>query len=117
MKTFGWTRPVRDVNGEIIDTKESLVRVRTQSVLGHGYGPDNDKRLVFTMGAGDLVNIRPERTTRSVNIRAIDLYAYCLRIEANRQCLENARAKKARKAERLAQQRQARAEKRLTRSL
>lgn len=117
MKTFGHMRPVRDKDGQIIDSKPSPVKVRTLDGLSGNFGSDRNKRLVFTMKAGDLIEIRPERTARAVNIKAQDLYGYCLRCAANLETLAKARERKAKKAQRLANLRQERAEKRLTRPL
>ena len=67
----------------------------------------------FPMHAEDVIGVRPERTGRELCITAVDLYAHLLRMKANHEHLERARERKARKAERLARLRQARAERRL----
>lgn len=120
MKTFGWTRPVRDPDGSVVGSKPSPVKVRTLNPLGHAFGGDHDKRLVVTAHPMDLIGIRPERTARELTIAARDLYRYLrylLQCAANMANLERARARKAAKAERLARERNRRAEKRLTRNL
>jgi len=113
MKTFGHKRPVRDSAGAIIDMKESPACAVTRDTLGHGFGPDSDKRLVVTLALGDLITCRPARTKRVLSIKASDLWHYLNRCAANLRTLELARERKARKATRLAAQRQQRAEKRL----
>jgi len=75
----------------------------TRGTLNFRYGPDRDKHLVISLRDGDLITLKPLRTSRP----------YLLRCRANREVLERAREKKARKAERLAAMRQKRAEKRL----
>jgi len=85
----------------------------TRGTLNFRYGPDRDKHLVISLRDGDLITLKPLRTSRPETISAFDLYNYLLRCRANREVLERAREKKARKAERLAAMRQKRAEKRL----
>jgi hypothetical protein len=87
----------------------------TRSALGFNHGPDRGRCVVVSLLDGDLIEFRPYGTQRRYQVRAIDCYEWVLRSRANAATLERARAKKARKAERLAQQRQARAEKRLFR--
>jgi hypothetical protein len=113
MRIFGHQRAVRNDAGEIIGSQPSPVRAKTQEILDSGYGPDNDKRLVVSLEACDLICIRPERTSRIVRIGAKDLYAQLLRAEANKAAINQALAKRAKRQERLAAQRQRRAEKRL----
>ena len=113
IKSFNHTRPVRDDSGEIVGSQPSPVRARTQDGLPHNYGLDRDRRLIVSLEAGDLIRVKPERTSRALCITAVDLYAYLVRMQANCATLAKARAKKERKALRLAAQRQIRAEKRL----
>lgn len=113
MKTFGHQRPVRDKHGEISGLIDCPARARTRDVCGALFGTDKDRRLIVSLEAGDLVCVRPERTTRVYRVAAKDLFHWLLRSEANRVNLERARDRKAKKAERLARQRQERAEKRL----
>lgn len=115
MRQFGHVKPTRDDTGTITGSRSSPVRVRTVEPLGTGYGPDKDKRLILTAHHGDLVGLRPERTSRELLITAQDLYSYMIRCQANLVTLAKARERKERKQTRLAQQRQARAEKRLFR--
>lgn len=113
MRTFGHQRAVRDEDGEIIGSKPSPVRARTIETLGAAYGPDRNRRLIVTLAACDVITIRPEKTTRGVDITAKDLYAYAQRTQAFKDYAHKAIAKKQKKAERLARERQKRAEKRL----
>lgn len=113
MKTFSHTRPIRNEQGEIIGSKPSLVSARTIGTLPANFGTDRNKRLVLTCQPGDVISLRPEHTHRELTITAIDLYTHLIRCQANQEHLAKARDRKARKAARLAAQRQARAEKRL----
>jgi len=61
-----------------------------------------------------MLELRPLGTRRPERIAVLDVYRLALRCRVNLLVLEKARARKAAKAERLASQRQARAEKRLT---
>lgn len=97
IRFFGHCRPIRD-GAAIIGSIQSPVRVKTVEVLGSGYGPDDDKRLVVTAHRDDLLGVRPERTGRELFIKAKDLYALLVRRDAQRQLLEFARAKKAKRA-------------------
>lgn len=95
----------------------------TRSELGGCFGPDRGRRIVVSLvpggGAGipDTISLRPHGTRRAEIGAVEDLYRYLLRCRVNAGVLERARARKARKAERLAAQRQARAEKRLLRDV
>lgn len=89
------------------------VRRVTEDTLGHTFGSDWRRKLVVTLNAGDLISFRPHGTRREVSIMAADVFRYVLRCEANKAMLEKARARKERKATRLAAERQKRAEKRL----
>lgn len=113
MKTFGHTRPVRNEAGDITGSKPSPVRVRTIEGLSPSYGTDKHKRLILTCHPQDLIGIRPERTSRELTITVVDLYAELLRRAANFAHLSKARERKAKRAERLARERQARAERKL----
>lgn len=113
MRSFGHLRPVRDDNGQVNGSKPSPPRAITIKALGGAFGCDSDKRLIVTLDTEDLITLRPERTQRPVSIAAADVYRFALMCKANLAHLERARAKKAAKAQRLANQRQARAEKRL----
>lgn len=96
MRFFGHKRPIRN-GSEIIGSIESPVKVKTVEALGSGYGPDSDKRLVFTAHGQDLIGVRPERTGRELFICAKDLYAQLLRrwVEADRR--QRRAARKARR--------------------
>lgn len=113
MKQFGHKRPSRSEAGEIVELIDCPAKAVTHNPAGFGFGPDSKRKLVVSLEAGDLVVVRPLRTARTYRIEARDLFRYLLQLEANRLNLERARDIKARKAERLAAQRQARAEKRL----
>lgn len=95
-----------------------VVRVTRGELDGH-FGPDSGRRMVvcFVPGDGDkiadLLILKPHGTRRRETIAVVDVYRYALRCRVNRQLLEKARTRKARKAERLASLRQARAERKL----
>jgi hypothetical protein len=116
MKTFGHKRPVRDDRGNITGQKESPVRAITIDELGGAFGADKRRRLIVELAAGDVITFRPSGTTRkrTITLRAVDAYRFAIQCRANLANLEKARAKKARKAERLAAARLASAERRLT---
>lgn len=115
MRLFGHKRPVRDADGNITGQKESPVRAVTVEELGGAFGADKRRRLIVSLEAGDVIAFRPEGTTskRKITLRAADAYRFAIQCRANLVNLEKARAKKARKAERLASQRLASAERRL----
>jgi len=108
LRTFGHKKPVRDEAGEIVGSKDAPVRVRTVDTLGGAFGPDRDKRLVVSLEDRDQIVMRPERTGRKLQASAVDVYRWLIGCEANRKVLERARAKKSKKAERLAAQREQR---------
>lgn len=89
------------------------VRRVSDATLDGSFGPDRNRRIVVTLHPNGTIELRPERTRRSEIIHLLDAYRYALRCRVNRVTLEKARDKKARKAVRLARQRQERAEKRL----
>jgi hypothetical protein len=97
----------------------SKVRRLTLGALDGSFGPDRDKRLVvaFVPGDGDkipdMLEIRPIRTRRTERIAVVDVYRYAIRCRVNLGVLAKARAKKEAKAQRLANERIARREKRL----
>lgn len=97
----------------------SRVRRLTVGGLDGTFCADAGRRVVLTFipgdgnGIADLLELRPLRTKRAERIAVIDVYRYALRCRVNRDVLECARQKKARKAERLASQRLDRATKRL----
>lgn len=113
MKQFGHERPLRKSDGEIERMVDSPARAVTRDVLGAAFGLDKARRLVVSLERGDLVCLRPSGTRRVYRCEAKDLFHWLLRCEANRLTLERARDKKQRKAQRLANERQSRAEKRL----
>ena len=101
-------------------TKSKVTRV-TSGTLDRSFGLDREKPIVlrFVPGDGgsipDILELKPlrARSHRCERIAVIDVYRYALRCRVNREVLEKAREKKAKKAERLARQRQERAEKKL----
>ena len=112
MRAFGHLR----ANHETGELKPSPVRAVTRSPLGHAFGADHKRRLVVTLAAADMIELRPLGTRRPsalVTLKAAEVYRFGLSIVANRALLERARAAKQRKAIRLAQARQYRAERRL----
>lgn len=88
----------------------------TRDALGHNYGCDKNRRLVVGFVPTDMLAIRPQGTTRGVQARLVDIYAWILRSQAQNAILARARDAKARKAQRLANARQRNAEKRLFRT-
>ena len=113
MKEFGHKRPRRDPSGEIVGTMESPATAITRETLGGAFLADRNRKLIVSLEAGDLICFRPAGTRRIYKRVAKDVYAWILRCEANYAILANAREKKIKRAERLAQQRQQRAEQRL----
>jgi len=65
----------------------------------------------------DLIELRPAKTRRPERIALVDVYRLAIRARVNIALLTKARARKEAKATRLAQERQRRAEKRLTRPI
>lgn len=96
----------------------------TRCALDGTYGPDRDRPVVIKLIPGDpetnipdMMELRPLGTRRSERVAVMDVYRYALRCRVNRDVLEKARHKKERKAQRLADLRQKRAEKRLLRPI
>ncbi len=100
MKTFSHVRPVRDDAGNIVSQKPAPCSRVTFNPLGGQFGSDKRKRLVVTLIAGDVIQIRPEKTRRVVSMLAADVYRIMLRNEANKGTLEKARLAKIKKQER-----------------
>lgn len=113
MKTFGHKRPRRDAQGNITALVDCPAQAVTREACGGSFGADSKRRLVVSLEAGDLVCVRPQRTNRVYRVAAKDLFHWLLRSEANLLALARARDMKAKRAARLARQRQERAEKRL----
>ena len=97
--------PKRSSNG--------VVTRKTAATLDGSFGPDRHKRIILTIHPNGLLELRPERTRRSETIDIVDVYRFAMRCRVGRTQLEKARERKAKKAERLARQRQERAERRL----
>ncbi len=93
------------------------------SALDGSFGPDRNKRVVITLVPGngestpDMLALRPERTRRAERIAVIDVYRYAMQCRVHQEINQKMREHKARRDERLASQRIARAEKRLVRPL
>jgi hypothetical protein len=87
--------------------------------LGGAFGTDSERRLVVSLIPGDgrdipdCIEIRPHNTRRPERAVVKDVYKWLVACRANREHLERARAAKARRAQVLADARQARAERRL----
>jgi hypothetical protein len=86
---------------------------RSDVALDGSFGPDREKRIVITLHPGGVIELRPERTRRAETIHLVDVYRYAVRCRVGRGQLEKARQRKEKKAIRLAQQRQQRAERKL----
>ena len=96
----------------------SPVKRVTREPLGGDFGPDRGKPVVVSFvpggdGVPDTLVLRPKGSRRGEIIAVVDCYRYALRCRVGRSLLEKARDRKAKKATRLAQARQARAERRL----
>jgi hypothetical protein len=115
MQTFSHKRPVRNEAGDIISHKPAPAIRITRGGLSLMHGPDKNKQLVVSLKDGDLIELRPARTSRSKSISAFDLYDYLIRLEAGVVERQKREDKKAKKEVRLARLRQERAEKRLFR--
>lgn len=113
MKTFGHQRPVRNSAGEIIGLVDCPSRAITHGALGSNYGPDEGRKLIVSLEAGDLICFRPAATRRTYRVVASDVFAWIIRSEANRIAREKALDKKNRRLARLAALRIKRNEKKL----
>lgn len=113
MRTFGHKRVVRDYAGNVIDVKDSPVGAVTHGVLDGSFGCDRSRKLVVTLEAGDLIVIRPHGTQRPEKMAVQDVYRFMIRSKANLIRLEKARDVKAKKAERRASERIARADRKI----
>lgn len=79
MRTFGHKRPVRDAAGQVIANLPSPVAAITRDELGGQFGSDKRKRLVVTLGDGDVVIMRPSGTQREASGTAADIYRFLIR--------------------------------------
>ena len=84
----------------------------TRDAYGHGR---KARRLVVVLEKGDLITIREHRCRGKHTARLYDVLWWMLRSEADKAHMEKLRKNKARKAARLAEQRQRRAERKLFR--
>ncbi len=117
MKTFSHKRPIRDETGEVVTYKPAPVS-RVTCTKEHGFlsglhGVDKSRPLLVTLADGDIIQFRPARTQRTKTARAINIYECILRSEATQVQMAELRERKERKQQRLADQRQARAERKL----
>lgn len=74
---------------------------KTETRLGHQYGPDRGRSLVVSLVPnphGDLIEIRPHGTRRAEVLLVSDVYRLALNARVNRERLEHAREVKARRA-------------------
>ena len=101
--------PVRKRGGEL--------RRTVAARLDGSFGPDRGKRIVVTLHPDGRLELRPERTRRGEVIALVDAYRWAVQCRVNAGTRAKREARKAKHAERLAAQRQARAEQRLTRPL
>jgi len=106
---FGHKVPVRDASGVVTGLRDKPARRVTRNTLGGNHGPDRGRKLAVSLVDGDLIEFRPTGTRRRHVVSAFDVFAFVLRTEAAvvRRAIEKAR--KDRKAQRLADARQARA--------
>jgi hypothetical protein len=86
------------------------VRRLTQEKYGHG---KNARKLVVALDRGDLITIREHRCRVEHTARLYDVLWWSLRSEADKAHMSKLREMKSRKANRLAELRQRRAERRL----
>ena len=91
----------------------------TNTELSGCYVPDRGRKIVVTLvpspheGVPDQLVLRPAGTRRGEVLNVDDCYAYALKCRSNRLWAQKMAGRKAKKAIRLAAQRQMRAEKRL----
>jgi hypothetical protein len=78
MRQFGHKRPVRDGDGKIIGKADSPVCAVTRDELGGQFGRDRHHRLILTCAAGDVIEMRPTKTARTVTGTATDVYRFLL---------------------------------------
>lgn len=71
----------------------------TRETLGGNFGTDQNRRLVVSLKAGDILSLRPQGTRQEVTVALKDVYRWAIQARANRALLEKARAAKARKQE------------------
>jgi transcription initiation factor IIE alpha subunit len=89
-----------------------IVRRVSQEAYGHG---KKARKLLIALEKGDLITIHEHRRRTKQTARVYDVLWWMLRSEADRAHMERLRQIKARKASRLAEQRQRSAERRLFR--
>ena len=82
MRTFGHQRPIRDAAGVVTSHAPSPVCAVTRDELGGAFGRDKRRRVVFTLAAGDVIQMRPSGTTRTITIPAKDVYRRALECAA-----------------------------------
>jgi hypothetical protein len=115
MIEFGHKRLVKwKINNK---TGETLIEIPAQRItrgkLSAFHGTDRNRKLIVSLVGDDLVEIRPAGTRRARRMTAFDIWTHMVRSEALAAARIKAHAKRERRLERLARQRQARAERRL----
>ncbi len=89
---------------EIGHKGRSLRRV-TRSALERHFCRDAGRKLVVSLRAGDLLELRPKGTRQAVTARLADIYAWMLRSQAVHRRMTNLRERKARKEQQRAERR------------
>jgi len=92
---------------------DSFTRVLGCALDG-SFGPDADKPLIVTVHLDGRLDIRPKGTRRTETVHLLDVYRFAIRCRVDAKARVKAKAKKDRRAVRLAAQRQERAEKKLS---
>ena len=89
------------------------VRRNTGIPLDGSFCKDRGRNIVITLNPNGTIELRPLGTRRAESVAVVDVYRFALRCRTCRDLLEKARAQKAKIAQRLADRRQAAAERRL----
>ncbi len=97
--------------------EKGLVRRKVNATLDGSFGPDRNKQIIITIHSDGRLDLRPERTQRTETVHILDVYRFAIHRRANALVLQKARERKVRRAERLARERQGRAEARLLRPI
>lgn len=92
---------------------ENKVCRQTLGALDGSFCADRGRLLIVCLEQGDLISLRPKGRRTGETVSLFDVYRFAVRCAVGRKTLEKARERKAKKALRLAAQRQLRAEKRL----
>lgn len=115
MRLFGHRRLLKDETGTVTGEMDSPVKAKTRGELDGSFGCERGKALIVSLEAGDLITLRPvkARADRAVRISAFDVYRWAIQAMARARGREKAKIKREKKAMRLANARQRRAEKKL----